>query len=143
MLIQCKWIFIVLSLFSCEPTKMNNDCKKCSVEIAIKASDVSNINEVLIKELFCTGRKNCEANVEFMETYNEALFLCLQSKPDIFVQQLSQISNQAFILEQLKTPINDKIVPKQIIDKLLHSTAKRNDSYNKILTALRIAEKKQ
>lgn len=135
---------ILFSLGSCASTKAVSDCKKCSVEISVKTISESNITEEIIEKLFCTAADSCQVNAEFMEAFNEALFVCLEKKPDIFVQQFSLSARQDLVLQQLESPVNDTIHLQKIIEQLTKMPKPKNaDAYDKILQALNVAEKKK
>lgn len=134
---------ILFTLCSCRSTKEVINCNKCSVEFAVKAINKNHINEQIIEKLFCTAEDSCQINAEFLEVFNEALFVCLGKAPEIFVKLFSISSKQEFILKQLESPINDTINLKEIIEKLTKiPNEKHADSYNKILQALNLAKKK-
>jgi hypothetical protein len=121
---------------------MNNNCSKCSTEIAVTVINENNINKEMINKLFCTAEDTCLTNVEFMEVFNEALFVSLEKKPEFFVEQFSLNSKQEFILKQLERPISDKINLDTVIEKLTKTSMKKQESYHKILQALRLAKSK-
>lgn len=134
---------VLFTICSCASTRVIEDCNKCSVEISVMAINENNINEQTIQKLFCTAEDSCRVNAEFMEIFNEALFVCLEKKPEIFVKQFSFSPKQEFILKQLESPISDTIDLRKIIENLTKIPKKKNaDSYNKVLQALNLATKK-
>lgn len=133
---------VVFILYSCSSANTVKNCEECNTVIAARAINENIISEQLIDTLFCTGADRCLTNAEFMEIYNEALFVCLGKKPGIFVQQLAHSSRKKFILKQLESPVIDTINIQKIIGELEKTAQKNTGTYNKILQALKLAEKK-
>ncbi|GEM_PF-2302135 len=133
---------VVFILYSCSSAKTVKNCEECNTVIAIRAINENNISEQLIDTLFCTSADSCLKNAEFMEVYNEALFVCLGKKPGIFVQQLARSYRKKFILKQLESPVIDTINIQKIIGELEKTAQKNTGTYNKILQALKLALKK-
>jgi hypothetical protein len=134
---------IFFTLCSCSSTKAIEDCNKCSLEISVMAINENNMSEQTIEMIFCTTADSCQVNAEFMEVFNEALFVCLERKPEIFVKHFSLSSKQELVLKQLESPISDTINLQRVIENLTKiPQKKKTDSYNKILQALNLAAKK-
>jgi hypothetical protein len=131
-----------LLLGSCTIVNLKSRCDKCDISIAVTVINDNSPTRKLIDELFCTVEDSCLKNVEFMESFNEALFVSLERKPGIFTRQFSASSKQQLILKQLEAPVHDRINLDLIIEKINKDSAKKNGSIDKILTALRVAKSK-
>ena len=134
-------ILFLVTLFSCTSNKLKSDCIKCNISMAVRFINEDIVNEQMADSLFCTGTDSCLRNVEFMEVFNEALFVGLNKNPEMFIKLFSNSSKKEFILKQLERPINDTIELKKIIDKLTNITKGDSESRNKILQALNLALK--
>lgn len=130
--------FIFLT-FSCASTNFKTDCKPCDIDTVSRIANANKIDQREIKELFCIGQEDCSENVEFMEIFNEALFVSLNNNPQEFIKEFSRSKKRNFILKQLESPINDAIDLKKIINKVAQSSEGKDDARNQILKALRTA----
>lgn len=135
-------IAFIMHVYSCSSTSAIENCKKCSIDIAINTINDSLNNKKMVKNLFCTAGESCLINAEFMEIFNEALFICLEKQPSTFIEQFSISSKQEFILKQLASPVNDNINPQNIITKFTQMPFRKTKNYYKILNALQMADKK-
>jgi len=138
-------LFLAVAMSACSLTNRSSDgsCDK-GIAVAVRTLDASTvIDESLIGSLLRAGTARCSSNVEFMEAYNEALFMALEKNPAGFIRQFARVSDHSFVLERLESPVNDAISPSRVIAKLANLAVTEKATYNKVVAALKIAERKQ
>lgn len=94
-----------------------NDSLRCNIDFIVKLSNVmNNPSDKDILNFLYTFDESCNNNVEYLEFSNEILFQSLYEHPQQVLKLLSHKNvNINLILEELKTPINDKYNIKDII----------------------------
>jgi len=98
-------------------------------------NNIENPSNDDIENFLLTFDNTCQSKVEYLEFSNELLFDMLNRYPDKVINILSKNKkiNLNIILDELKTPINDRVDIKQIINK----TRKiNNDISRKIVQVL-------
>jgi len=93
----------------------------CSIEILGETNQtIDDLSLIQVAFFLATFHKDCEKNIEYSEWSNELLFEVLNRQPEYFLQLLSKNDSldKALILENLKSPINDKLNIHNLIDNL-------------------------
>jgi len=98
-------------------------------------NNIENPSNDDIENFLLTFDNTCQSKVEYLEFSNELLFDILNRYPDKVINILSKNKNinLNIILDELKTPINDRVDIKEIVNK----TRKiNNDISRKIVQVL-------
>ncbi|MFB6344051.1 hypothetical protein ACE1ET_20200 [Saccharicrinis sp. FJH62] len=127
---KVKLIILTLSLFSFNcfsqidkvSIRQKEDTLKCNFNILRQLRDnIENLDSSMISVFLMTIDKSCFNNVEFSEASNYWLFKTVETNPELFVKTYSNISDKidtAFILFELRNPINDLIPIDSIINQV-------------------------
>jgi len=120
-------------------------CKKCDIKIIVKTVDsIFVLNSDKISEFLCTYEKDCQNNIEFVEFYNETLFLVIERYPELTIKILNSFKEKSAsaIIDNLKSPINDAVDINSLYSKIQNLSIEDEKILFNVLSALDIAKSK-
>ena len=114
-----------------------NDSIRCNIDFIVRLSNVmdkSSDNDILA--FLYTFDESCNNNVEYLEFSNEILFQSLYKHPEQVLKLLSYKNvNTNLILEELRTPVNDRYNTEDIIKEV--DKVEESEIKNRVKKSLR------